>query len=58
MLQDSEKKRHFFDPLYTLGGKMKIPNPYCTTTRFTQSYPKYLLYTICNIDGVQMTSLI
>ena len=29
-----------FPPHMTQGSKMKIPNPYCTSTRHAQSYPR------------------
>ena len=37
------QKTSFFHPHMTPGGKMKIPNPYCTSTRHVQSYPRVLI---------------
>ena len=34
------QKTSFFHPHMTPGGKIKIPNPYCTSTRHDQSYPR------------------
>ena len=34
------QKTSLFDPHMTPGGKMKIPNPYCTSARHAYSYPR------------------
>ena len=36
-----------FDPHMTPGGKMKIPNPYCTSARDAQSYPSVSIVYSC-----------
>ena len=37
------QKTSLFDPHMTQGGKIKIPNPYCTSARLAQSYPRVLI---------------
>ena len=49
-------KKSMFDPHMTQGGKMKIPNPYCTTSTVSAnhvpSYPRISIV-LKNVDAFQ-----
>ena len=49
------QKISFFHPHMTPGG-MKVPNPYCTSTRQPNHVLEYLLSTFENVDVVQVTN--
>ena len=50
------QKTSLFDLDMTPGGKMNIPNPYCTSARHAHTYVEYQLSTPENVDVVQLTN--